>query len=142
MNFNEVEFGKRIRNLRTDRNITQDQLAEELNISCRHLRNIENGAKAPSYDILLTISELFSKPLLGDAPTLPEISDSVSKLDLIKIHFSSFPPAAEEQRIQSQEPGQSLMPDLSALKKGYKCLGETVLYFLNSFFTGICILSP
>ena len=92
MYFNEVEFGKRIKSLRTDRNITQDQLAEELNISCRHHRNIENGAKAPSYDILLTISELFSVStdylLKGNEHTYSDLKRRLESVmrDLEEIH--------------------------------------------------------
>ena len=92
MYFNQIEFGKRIKSLRTDRNITQDRLAEELNISCRHLRNIENGAKAPSYDILLTISELFSVStdclLKGNEHTYSDLKRRLESVmrDLEEIH--------------------------------------------------------
>ena len=92
MYFNQIEFGKRIKNLRTDRNITQDQLAEELNISCRHLRNIENGAKASSYDILLTISELFNVStdylLKGNEHTYSDLKRRLESVmrDLEEIH--------------------------------------------------------
>ena len=92
MYFNEVEFGKRIKSLRTDRNITQDRLAEELNISCRHLRNIENGDKAPSYDILITISELFGVStdylLKGNEHTYSDLKRCLESFmrDLAEIH--------------------------------------------------------
>ena len=92
MYFNQIEFGKRIKSLRTDRNITQDRLAEELNISCRLLRNIENGAKAPSYDILLTISELFSVStdylLKGNEHTYSDLKRRLESVmrDLEEIH--------------------------------------------------------
>ena len=92
MYFNQIEFGKRIKSLRTDRNITQDRLAEELNIRCRHLRNIENGAKAPSYDILLTISELFSVStdylLKGNEHTYSDLKKRLESVmrDLEEIH--------------------------------------------------------
>ncbi|MBQ8458697.1 helix-turn-helix transcriptional regulator [bacterium] len=37
------ELGRRLRNLRLDKNLTQEELAFEVKISRDHLSNIENG---------------------------------------------------------------------------------------------------
>ena len=61
-------------------------------LMCRHLRNIENGAKAPSYDILLTISELFSVStdylLKGNEHTYSDLKRRLESVmrDLEEIH--------------------------------------------------------
>ena len=57
MHFDQVEFGHRIRMLRKACNITQDQLAANLNISADHLGKIELGKRGVSVDLLIDISE-------------------------------------------------------------------------------------
>ncbi len=46
-------------NLRKDAKLTQEQLANKLGISDRHLRNIEAGERSISYDTLFVLTELF-----------------------------------------------------------------------------------
>lgn len=66
------ECGKRIRQLRKEHGITQEQLAAKLNIGERHMRKIEMGEKGPSVDILVELTELFEVSLdyiiLGKRP--------------------------------------------------------------------------
>ena len=57
--FNQVEFGRRIKELRTDKGITQEELASELNISHEHMNKIERGRNGCSIDLLLDLSAYF-----------------------------------------------------------------------------------
>lgn len=59
MYFNQVEFGQRIREERNRLKMTQEDLAQELNIGYVHMNGIENGRKGCSIDLLLELSELF-----------------------------------------------------------------------------------
>lgn len=43
MYYNQLETGRRIQKLRRERYLTQEELAIKLNISDRHLRNLERG---------------------------------------------------------------------------------------------------
>ena len=52
MYFDSYSAGKRIQQLRKTKGLTQEELAIKLNISDRHLRNIERGEEAPSIDLL------------------------------------------------------------------------------------------
>ena len=63
MNYNTVETGKRIQNLRKEKGLTQIVLAEQLNISLDHLRKIENGHRGCSVDLLICLSDLFGVSL-------------------------------------------------------------------------------
>lgn len=54
------ECGKRIQQLRKERELTQEQLAEKLNVSQNTIAKIESGLRRPSIDFLLEISELFN----------------------------------------------------------------------------------
>ena len=53
MYFDSYSAGKRIQQLRKTKGLTQEELAIKLNISDRHLRNIERGEEAPSIDLWL-----------------------------------------------------------------------------------------
>lgn len=49
-------IGSRIKFYRTNANISQEDLAAKLNVSRRHLTNIETGLKIPSLDLLISIA--------------------------------------------------------------------------------------
>ena len=59
MYFNQVEFGQRIKEERNRLGLTQEELAEQLNIGTVHVYNIESGRKGCSIDLLLEFAELF-----------------------------------------------------------------------------------
>ena len=48
----KTQFGKRLRDLRRQKNMTQEQLAEKALISVDFLSLIERGINAPSFDTL------------------------------------------------------------------------------------------
>lgn len=54
------ECGKHIQQLRKERELTQEQLAEKLNVSQNTIAKIESGLRRPSIDFLLEISEFFN----------------------------------------------------------------------------------
>lgn len=59
MYFNQVEFGKRIRELRRKVGLTQEQLSEELNISVEQLRKMECGTRTTSLEGLISLAMYF-----------------------------------------------------------------------------------
>ena len=59
MYFDTKEFGKRLKEIRVIHGLTQEKLAEELNISWDHLSKIERGARSCSIDLLIAISGHF-----------------------------------------------------------------------------------
>lgn len=46
-----VQFGRRLRQLRRQKDLIQEQLAEAARISVDMLSNIERGVNAPSFDV-------------------------------------------------------------------------------------------
>ena len=54
------ECGKRIQQLHKERELTQEQLAEKLNVSQNTIAKIESGLRRPSIDFLLEISVFFN----------------------------------------------------------------------------------
>ena len=59
MYFDQKEFGKRLKEIRMVHGLTQEKLAEELNISWDHLSKIERGARSCSIELLIAISGYF-----------------------------------------------------------------------------------
>jgi transcriptional regulator with XRE-family HTH domain len=49
------KLGDIIKNARKNKDITQEQLAEKMNISPRYLMSIENENKKPSYNVLFRL---------------------------------------------------------------------------------------
>lgn len=60
MYYNQKESGKRIAKLRKERGLTQDQLAEKLNISTSNLGKLERGLQGISIDLLIEIGFFFN----------------------------------------------------------------------------------
>ena len=52
---NYLSVGRRIRQNRIRLNITQEQLAEMVNVSVPHISRIENGSSQPSLQVLVDI---------------------------------------------------------------------------------------
>ena len=63
MYYDPAATGERIQNLRKDREVTQEQLAVDLNISDRYMRNLEKGEKVPSVDLFVELREKFGSSL-------------------------------------------------------------------------------
>lgn len=53
------EIGQRICYLRRNKGMTQEQLADVLNIGANHMYRIESGKRVPSIDLYQEISEYF-----------------------------------------------------------------------------------
>ena len=57
MDINKI--GRFIKELRLEKNISQNQLSEEIHVTRQAISNWENGKAIPDSDILLTLSSLF-----------------------------------------------------------------------------------
>lgn len=80
MYYNMEKSGARIRQLRTKSGLTQEKVAESLNIDRSFYSRIESGKKGCSVDLFIELSELFQVSLdylvLGKYPgILPECAD-------------------------------------------------------------------
>ena len=56
-------FNKHLKKIREDKNITQKQLAKDINISLSSIQNYERGSKKPSYDALIALADYFNVSL-------------------------------------------------------------------------------
>lgn len=63
MYYDLVETGKRVKELRKAKKLTQEQMAEKLNIYVDHLGKIERGVSGASIDLLVQIAVDFNVSL-------------------------------------------------------------------------------
>lgn len=57
INRSKLRLGKRIQNFRKEQQLTQEDLAEKLDISRTHMGHIEQGRKSPSLKLLEKIAK-------------------------------------------------------------------------------------
>ena len=98
---NQSQIGKFIKSLREKKNLTQEQLAEKLNVSNKSVSRWENGKTMPDLSLLVMICEEFditiSELLNGrrmSIEELKELKDTVERL----INYSM-----EEQSCKSKK---------------------------------------
>ena len=63
LRYDQKKIGSRVQGLRKDSSLTQEQLAEKLNISISSLGKMERGVQGASLDLLIDISVFFGKSL-------------------------------------------------------------------------------
>lgn len=72
MKFDQSAYGARIKKLRTTKGLTQEQLAEKMNISIAYISKIEKSQQIGSIELAVELSEFFGVTLdyllLGQKP--------------------------------------------------------------------------
>ena len=58
-----MEFNEQLKVLRKERSLTQEQLANELNVSRQAISNWENNKNLPDLEMVVTIAQLFDLSL-------------------------------------------------------------------------------
>lgn len=58
-----LDFAEHLRELRKSRNITQKQLATEINVAERNYQSFEYGKVKPSFDNLIILADYFNVSL-------------------------------------------------------------------------------
>ena len=59
MHFDRMAYGERIKRLRTGRELTQEQLAEKINVSRTYMVKIENGLQIGPIEIAIELAMFF-----------------------------------------------------------------------------------
>lgn len=84
-----MEIGTRIKQLRTERHISQEALANALNVSRQAVTKWENNASKPSTANILALCEFFDIPLneLLVADNAPQDTSEIKEQSDNKVHF-------------------------------------------------------
>lgn len=107
------ELGARIRQARTDKNMSQLELAEVCGISVPYVSDVERGKKCFSVDILLRIAQ-----------ALQVSADWLLRLDIPQTDYAYHAEAAELLSDCSQEEAALLLDLMSSAKQVIRKRGE------------------
>lgn len=84
MYINQKEIGQRIRSLRKEKRLSQEELANKLNVNTDHLGRLETGNRGMSIDLLAEISKYFVVStdyiLFGQKQNSDEIKEVISSM--------------------------------------------------------------
>lgn len=91
----KVLFGKRLKKLREQRGLTQEELSNMLDVEWQHVSRLENGKNLPSCNLLISIAEVFDIDIreLTDY----EYLDKNSNIDVLINNLLKI--ATDEQKI-------------------------------------------
>lgn len=93
-----MNFGERVKQLRSERNLTQPQLAQAIGIEQSYLSKLENDKSVPSADIFQAILKAFSidvaaflegvdeKQVFRDLRQVPEVANHLNAVVTTRIH--------------------------------------------------------
>ena len=103
-----MAFGKILKKIRQDNNLTQEELAKKINSSRSNIANYENEKNMPSIEILEKLSKTFNVSidyLLGKTDIRNPRQKEQDLLDLAKIGFSmdKYNPPTEKQKEQIRD---------------------------------------
>ena len=124
-----MALGQHISRLRTEQNLTQDQLAEQLGVSRQSVSKWETDASVPDLDKLVKLSQLFSVSLdelvTGEVPPLPEREPA---------------PQPQADAVPSGVSGTQKIAALVLL--GFGMLISILLFCLGGGLMGLILVSP
>ena len=83
----QVKIGSFLKTLRTEKGITQEQLAEKVNVSRRSVSRWETGSNLPDLDVLMELADYYEVELreLLDGERKSEQMDQVLKETTLKV---------------------------------------------------------
>ena len=101
-------FGERFQRLRKERGLTQDRIAEAVNVSSQAVSKWENDINMPDITLLLPLSELLgvtTDELLGkEKHEVMIIEDPEKKKDIMKMMFRIKVSTTEGDKVNIQLP--------------------------------------
>ena len=127
----QIKVGAFLKELRRDKGITQEQLAEELNVSGRTISRWETGKNMPDISLLVEIAEFFDV-------SIPEIIKGERKSENMKNEevkevaetMSDYAKAEKEELVKSIR-NMSIIGLIALIV--YMTLRETGIYERNDF---------
>ncbi|MEE0859151.1 MAG: helix-turn-helix transcriptional regulator [Acutalibacteraceae bacterium] len=95
---NTNEFGARLKNIRQQRNLSQEELAFQCNMQASHIGQIERGQKNPTLDTLIKISNGLDMPLteLLDFETSIQNQEKLKNIKQINAYLTILTPKQQE----------------------------------------------
>lgn len=92
------DFGKKLKSIRTNRHLSQEELAFQCNMQASHIGQIERGQKNPTLDTLQKIANGLDIPLteLLNFNTEPNLENTNATIIRINAYLASLTPRQQE----------------------------------------------
>lgn len=58
-----MNYGKHIRDLREELNLTQEEFADNIGVTQKHISTLERGLKRPSVELIEKIVDIYNVPV-------------------------------------------------------------------------------
>lgn len=117
-------FGNRVRELRQERGITQEQLAELMGKTTEHISFLERGERSPSFEVILDLAKSLSVPvsyLMNIELNIKQPEDNTELIDtLIAAPVSPTLVEPVEEPITTETERQSNLQRLQAAFEGIR----------------------
>lgn len=91
-----VEFGNKLRDARISAGFSQERLAELMGISPTHIKHMENGRRAPSFDLLYQLCQLLQ--ISVDSVFFPE-KDHPSDTEFRAVQLIRQSPESQQRAV-------------------------------------------
>ncbi len=91
-----ASIGLRIKHARTEKNLTQEKLAEMLGISRIQIAYLENGDRGISLEMLVNVSNILNVPI---AELLADSLNSADKIDDSDLRYILLDCTTQEEKI-------------------------------------------
>ena len=105
-----MTIGEKIKELRKKHNITQEKLAEQLNISYQAVSKWENNVANPDFSLIVPLAKLFK--VTTDELLCFDLSEvEVRKKELLETHAKTFATGDIEEQIKISKIGVNEYPD-------------------------------
>lgn len=108
MYYSNLELGKKIKELRKSKGLTQEELAEKIGIDDKHLSRIEKGYHSPKYNLVLKLSQVLDFNFFTEIET----KDTVKVDKIVEKFLQILNKANESEKLYY----------LESLKHTQKCL--------------------
>lgn len=114
-------FANRMRSLRQERGITQEQLAELIDKTTEHLSLLERGERSPSFEVILDLAEAFGVSV----SYLMNIDQLDSNADLINTLIAApVPPSLVEPVEEAITTENERISDIDRLQSAFEGIRE------------------
>jgi len=135
-------FKKRLKELRIERNITQEELAKEISMARSSVAGYENGSKSPSMETLIHLAELFNVTtdyLLGVSNIRNhDMTSNYKSYNFLKVLETNYNKLDDKHKKTMTTVSMTLLDNLLEQQKSNKYtnnpeVDEDILKELNSY---------
>ncbi len=140
---NQRKIGNFLKDLRKSKGLTQEQLAEEFNVSSRTVSRWETGSNMPDLGILIEIADFYDVDIreIIDGERKSENMDNETKNTLMKVaEYSDTEKKALKKRLRGMTLGILIILLFSVLlevTEGFGFIPEQPCKNLSDFATGL-----